>query len=108
MTSEYLDGGSVEHVSAGTYIDQKVTPMTTVVPAGTKDTMDFGRLSVAAKALASSMSKYGPGNEPTPGQVTTFIMGYQNMLEFQRAVRSRMAQAEGEIDVVENMLRQFL
>jgi hypothetical protein len=82
--------------------------MTTVVPARTKDTMDFGRLSTAAKALASSMSKYSADNEPSPEQVTTFLVGYQNLLEFRRAARARMTQAEGEIDAVENMLRQFL
>jgi hypothetical protein len=108
MTSDYLDGGTVEHISAGNYIDQKVTPMTTVVPARTKDTMDFGRLSTAAKALASSMSKYSAENEPSPEQVTTFLVGYQNLLEFRRAARARMTQAEGEIDAVENILRQFL
>ena len=89
ITSEYLDGGTVEHISAGTYNQQKVTPMTTVIPARTKDAMEFGRLSVAAKALASSMSKYGADNEPSPEQVTTFLMGYQNLLEASVARRGR-------------------
>lgn len=107
-TTTYLDGGEVRVSTAGKFEQKKVSPMTTVVPARTKDTMDFGRLTTAAKTLAVSMSKYGPENPPSPEQVTAFIVGYQNLLEFRRAVRARMTQAEGEIDMVENVLRQFL
>jgi hypothetical protein len=105
-TTRYLDGTVRTVSSSAQYRNEKVTME--AVPSRTRDITDFGRLSVAAKKLAQSMSAYGPQNPPSAEQVTTFVMGYQNLQEWRRQAQERMTRAEGEIDVVEELLTRFM
>lgn len=105
-TIRYLDG-TVRTVSGTAQLTQEKVTME-AVPSRTRDITDFGRLSVAAKKLAQSMSAYGPQNPPSAEQVTTFVMGYKNLQEWRRQAQEKMTRAEGEIEVVEQVLARFL
>jgi hypothetical protein len=107
VTTQYLDGKALRVASTKQYFQEDEVAFD-AVPARTKDITDFGRLTTAAKALAVSMAKYGPDNEPSSEQLAVFIAGYRNLLEWRRKVRQQMTRAEGEIDAVETLLTQIL
>lgn len=107
VATSYLDGHYRVVTTAGSYYQEDEMPRD-VVPARSKDVTDFGRLTAAAKALAVSMAEFGADNPPSAAQVAAFIGGYRNLLEWRRKVREQMMQAEGQIDMVETMLGQFL
>jgi hypothetical protein len=106
VTTQYLDGHG--HWIAQTKDFYQEDEMTfDAVPVRTRDITDFGRLSMAAKSLASSMSAFSK-TEPSPEQVAVFINGYRNLMEWRRKAREQMTRAEGEIDVVEILLTKML
>jgi hypothetical protein len=105
-TTRYLDGTVRQVSQSGSYREEDVRME--AVPSRTRDITDYGRLTIAAKRLTQSMATYGPDNPPSPEQITTFVMGYQNLQEWRRQAQEKMTRAEGEIDVVEQVLTRFM
>lgn len=112
--THYLDGGGTRVAVSETmtvpwyHAEEMRADMAYILPARTKNTVDFGRLTMAAKSLAVTMANFPPGTEISSEQLAIFINGYKNLQEWRRVVREQVLEAEGQIDVVETMLRQMV
>lgn len=106
-TIRFLDGGVTMIV--GTPNKMKVERLSSdeAVPARTKATTDFGRLSVAAQTMARHLARYGE-KPPTPEQLATFLLNYQNLLAQREEAQKRLVQADGEIETVGRLLSRFV
>lgn len=106
-TTTYLDGLCVTRTAAGEFF-QEETMTNAAIPVRSKDVADFGRLSQAAAALAKVLGRYSADNPPSAEQMESILRSYRNILEWRRKARESLTRAEGEIDVLEQMLRQLL
>jgi len=118
--THYLDGGGVRFAVCETmaadkpwiHMEEMKADMAYVIPTGgparTRNVVDFGRLTQAAAALATTMARFPPDAEISSEQLAVFINGFRSLQEWRRVVREQMAEAEGQIDLVETMLRQMV
>jgi hypothetical protein len=106
VTTQYLDGHTRAVADAGSYHDEQETTFD-AVPSSGEDIANFSRLSKVMSSLVVSMSL--PDSEVVgPEQVAIFIAGHGNLQAWQRRVAEQMSQAQGEMEVVEAMLRTML
>lgn len=117
-TQRFLDGGvtRASGVPSGVptkypsiahpYREERLT--SEAVPARTSNVTDFGRLSVAAQTMAKHLANYTPEKPPSPAQVATLLMNYQNLLKQREEAARRLVQADGEIDIVGRLLSRFV
>jgi hypothetical protein len=103
----YLDGTEARVLTAGAQRQEDLMAWE-AVPARTQDVLDFGRLETAAKALTRQMGQHGPDNPPSAEQIVTWLQGWQNLQGWRKEAEARFTQADGQIDTVAILLRQFL
>lgn len=107
--SYFLDGWVTRRtVRLGVTHRERIDMGLDVVPVRTGDVTDFGRLQTAASTLTAIVQQFGPGNPPSPEQLESMLNSYRGILEWRRKARSRMAAAEGQIDLTEASLRNVL
>ncbi|WP_344133794.1 hypothetical protein [Pedococcus bigeumensis] len=110
VVSRYLDG--VETIvlrrSDGTDEGDPLVQKWGAVPARTQDVLDFRRLEGAATRLTQQMAAYGPGNRPSAEQVASWLLAYGNLQQWRKEAEARMVGAEGQVNTVGIVLRQFV
>jgi hypothetical protein len=80
----------VETVNAGTFQRREVMP-TPVIPANSRDTMDFGRLDAAMSELMQQMSSI---EKPDAEQLQAWVLGYQHCSAWLNGAHARLAAAD--------------
>lgn len=88
-TERFLDI-TTSTVHAGTYQKRDSMP-TPVIPANSRDTMDFGRLDAAMSELMQQMSSI---EKPDAEQLQAWVLGYQHCSAWLNGAHARLAAAD--------------
>jgi hypothetical protein len=77
-----------------------------IVPLRTKDSVDFGRLDAAVVQLLSLTMSLD--ENASPEQISSVVSSHRNLCVWIEEVRTRLAAAESQVDVVEAAVRKLL